>query len=86
LLPKVDTSTNANSFVFNKLTTSLQKVQLPGVQAAALDLPELRLPLARQLRALEPAVADQGDQVPARVGGDQCLLPPRDVAPRGASR
>ena len=55
------------------------------VQPAALDLAQLGLPLARQLRALEPPVPDQGDQVAARVGRDDRLLLADDVAPRRAA-
>ena len=52
------------------------------VQAAALDLAELRLPLARQLRALQAPVLDERHEVAAQVRRGQRLLLPRDVAPR----
>ena len=51
------------------------------VEAAALDLAELRLPLARQLRALQAPVLDQGHEVAAQVRRGERLLLPRDVAP-----
>ena len=54
----------------------------PRVQAAALDLAELRLPLAGQLRALQAPVLDQRHEVAAQVRRGQRLLLPRDVAPR----
>src|SRR5262249_46728625 len=51
------------------------------VHAAALDLPEPRLPLPRQLRALQAPVLDQRHEVAAQVGRAEGLLPAHDVAP-----
>ena len=57
------------------------------VEAAALDLPELRLPLARQLRALQAPVPDQGDQVAAQVRRKRAPSSPARCSPaRAASR
>ncbi len=55
--------------------------ELTRVQAAALDLAQLRFPLAGQLGALQTPVLDQGYQGTARVRYEQCLLLPRDLAP-----
>src|SRR5262249_8525451 len=55
--------------------------ELSRVRAAAFDLPELRLPLARQLRALQAPVLNQHHEVAAQVGRDERLLLARDVAP-----
>ena len=54
--------------------------ELARVEAAGLDRPQLRLPLARQLRGLQGAVLDQGDEVSPQIGRGQRLLRPRDVA------
>src|SRR5262249_42887048 len=51
------------------------------VEPAALNLAELRLPLPRQLRALQPPVLHQGHEVATQVRRGEHLLLPGDVAP-----